>query len=378
MKFVISSSQLHTHLTAIGRVVSSRSTLPILDCFLFTITGKDLQITASDLENTLITKIRLENKTDKDGGIAIPAKILLDTLKEFKDQILTFEIDTDSLSVVIKSDTGVFNIVGQSSVDFPVTLGIKDDIGNTLSVNADALLDGINKTIFATAEDELRPVLGGVFVDATESDITFVGTDAHKLVRYIRTDAKANNDKACSFILPKKAASLLKNILAKEAGEVEVKFDNNNASFGLDEYRMVCRLIEGNYPKYNSVIPKDAPIKAVVRKEAIYKAIKRVSVYANQSSNLIILKFSKNKLTVSGQDLDFSISANESLSCEYTDIDIEIGFKSTFLLELLSSLSSADVVFKLTDPTRAGLILPTETSNENEDTLMLLMPMMIS
>lgn len=375
MKFVISSSQLLTHLTSISKVISSKSTLPILDCFLFNLSGNDLKITASDLEITLITNINLEN-AEESGDVAIPAKILLNTLKEFKDQLLLFEINTESFSVVIKSDTGVFNLVGESADVFPMPVDVKEESAHSLSLNADVLFSGINKTMFATTTDELRPVLGGIFIDATDSDITFVGTDAHKLVRYIRTDTKA--DKPCSFILPKKAASLLKNILIKVDIPVSIVFDERNARIMLDEYQIICRLVEGNYPNYNSVIPQQSPIRATVNKDTLLKAIKRVSIYSSQISNLVSFQFTNNNLVVSAKDMDFSISAHDSMSCEYESDDMDMGFKATFIIEMLSNLTSDYVVFKLTDPLKAGLIIPLEVSNANEDILMLLMPMMIS
>jgi DNA polymerase-3 subunit beta len=256
MKFVVSSSELLGHLQAISRVISSKNTLPILDNFLFNLSGNDLEITASDLESTLITRMKLEN-TDGDGTIALPARILLDSLKEFSVQPLTFDINKDTMAVVISSENGQFNVVGQNGIDFPALPSIKKDKKFVFVINADILLSGITKTLFATADDELRPVMGGIFVEASTDKITFVASDAHKLVRYQRTDAYADDN--ASFILPKKPASLLKNILPREVGSVTVEFDDKNAFFILNDYKVVCRLVEGNYPNYNSVIPKNNP-----------------------------------------------------------------------------------------------------------------------
>ncbi|MFN8241685.1 MAG: DNA polymerase III subunit beta [Bacteroidales bacterium] len=375
MKFVVSSTELLSHLQAISRVISSKNTLPILDNFLFKLAKNTLEITASDLESTLITKMKLEN-ADGDGSIAIPAKILLDTLKEFPIQPLAFDINMDTMAVVISSENGKFSVVGQNGIDFPVLPSIKKEKKFTFSVDATLLLSGINKTLFATADDELRPVMGGIFVEASPEKITFVASDAHKLVRYQRTDAKADSNS--SFILPKKPASLLKNILPKEEGQVTVEFDDKNAFFTLADFKVVCRLVEGNYPNYNSVIPRNNPRKITIDRVEFYNTLKRVSVFSNQASNLVKLQLTGNQVMVSAQDLDFSISAYERVKCQYEGDEMEIGFKSVFLLEILANLSAQDVVIELADPTRAGLFLPAEPDNESEDLLMLLMPMMIN
>ena len=359
MKFVVSSTELLGHLQAISRVISSKNTLPILDNFLFSISGNDLEITASDLESTLITRMRLDNITGS-GTIALPARILLDTLKEFSEQPLTFDVNPDTMAVVINSENGRFSIVGQNGIDFPVLPVIKKEKRFTFNLAADVLLAGISRTLFATADDELRPVMGGILVEASSEKLTFVASDAHKLVRYQRSDAKA--DDSASFILPKKPASLLKNILPKESGVVSVEFDDRNAFFNLSDYKVVCRLVEGNYPNYNSVIPKNNPRKVRIDRLEFYNILRRVSVFSNQASNLVKLQFTPNQITVSAQDVDFSISAYERHKCLYEGDDMEIGFKSVFLLEILSNITSQDVLIELADPTRAGLFLPAETS----------------
>lgn len=375
MKFVVSSMELLGHLQAISRVISSKNTLPILDNFLFSLDDGKLEITASDLESTLITQIPLEN-TDGTGVIAVPARILSDTLKEFPDIPLTFEINNESLTIVIQSENGKFSIMGQNGAEFPQMPVIKDDQKQQMELEKDLLLSGISKTLFATADDELRPVMNGIFLELSPDDLTFVASDAHKLVRYKRTDASASS--ASSFILPKKPAALLKNILPREENNIILEFDDRNASFTLTNYKLVCRLVEGNYPSYNSVIPSNNPFKVSIDRLSLYNTLKRVSVFSNQASNLVKLSFKGNLLDISAQDIDFSISANERLSCQYDGDDMEIGFKSTFLIEILANLASDDVILELSDPTRAGILLPSEVSNENEDTLMLLMPMMIN
>jgi len=375
MKFVVSSTELLGHLQAISRVISSKNTLPILDNFLFNISGNDLEITASDLESTLITRMRLDNITGS-GTVALSARILLDTLKEFSEQPLTFDINPETMAVVINSENGRYSIVGQNGIDFPVLPVIKKEKRFSFNLPAELLLAGISRTLFATADDELRPVMGGILVEASTEKLTFVASDAHKLVRYQRNDAKA--DDTASFILPKKPASLLKNILPKESGVVSVEFDDRNAFFILSDYKVVCRLVEGNYPNYNSVIPKNNPRKVRIDRLELYNILRRVSVFSNQASNLVKLQFTPNQITVSAQDVDFSISAYERHKCLYEGDDMEIGFKSVFLIEILSNITSQDVVIELADPTRAGLFLPSETGNEDEDLLMLLMPMMIN
>jgi len=374
MKFVISSTELLSHLQLIGRVISQKNTLPILDNFLFELSGNDLKITASDLETTLVSYISLENVTDE-GKVAVPARILTDILREFPEQPLTFDVDPESLGIVLNSENGKYNINGQSAEDFPQIPDIKSEQESQYQISSGALLNGISKTIFATADDELRPVMNGIYVELAPENTTFVATDAHKLVRYRREDVKPEQES--SFIFPKKPASLLKNILSKEDSQVNVKFDDKNVEFTLPKYKMISRLTEGNYPSYNSVIPSDNPFKLTIDRINFYNTIKRVSVFSNQASNLIKLSMRGNQLTVSAQDIDFSISGHETLNCQYEGDDMDIGFKSSFLLEILSNLNSGEVLMMLSDPSRAGLFYPAEKENDEEDVLMLLMPMMV-
>ncbi len=375
MKFVVSSMELLSHLQAVSRVISSKNTLPILDNFLFSLDGGVLEITASDLESTLITSLTLEN-ADGSGEIAIPARLLTDTLKEFSEIPLTFEINAGTMMVVIQSENGKFTIPGQNAAEFPQVPAIKAEQRQEMDIDAEVLLSGINRTIFATADDELRPVMNGIFIELSEDDTTFVASDAHKLVRYRRMDVTAGN--RASFILPKKPAGLLKNILPREQNMVKLEFDEKNAAFTLTNYKMVCRLVEGNYPSYNSVIPTENPFKMTIDRIEFHNALRRVSVFSNQASNLVKLSLTGNQLTVSAQDIDFSISGTERLNCQYEGDDMEIGFKSTFLIEILANLATPDVVVEMSDPTRAGILLPATTENDSEDTLMLLMPMMIN
>ena len=375
MKFVVSSTELLSHLSAISKVINSKNTLPILDNYLFLLEENRLTVTASDLESTLITSLELDN-TSGTGIIAVPAKLMNETLKEFPEQPLTFQIDSETFAIEIFSQNGKFSIVGQNGEDFPQQPILNEAVASSINVNHGVLLSGINKTLFATADDELRPVMNGIFVELSTEDIKFVASDAHKLVRYKRFDAKS--DKEASFILPKKPAALLKSLLPKEDFDVKLEFDDKNAYFTLSNFKLICRLVEGNYPSYNSVIPTNNPNKLIIDRVEFYNTVRRVSVFSNQASNLVRLKLTENQLVVSAQDIDFSISAVERLSCQYEGEDMEIGFKSTFLQEILSNLSATDVKMELSDPTRAGLLLPAENEHEEENVLMLLMPMMIN
>ncbi len=374
MKFVVSSTELLSHLASISKVISSKSTMPILDNFLFQLSETELTITASDLESTLITSLKLEN-IEGEGAIAVPAKLITDTLKEFPEQPLTFQIDNDSYNVEIFSDNGKFSIMGQNAEDFPEQPQLDEEGSSSIDISHMALQKGIEKTLFATADDELRPVMNGIYIELSPDYTSFVASDAHKLVRYRRTDAKAEFES--SFILPKKPASLLKNLLPKEEFDVKVEFDDKNAFFILSNYKLICRLVEGNYPSYNSVIPTNNPNKMTIDRLNFFNTVKRVSVFSNAASNLVKLNINENQVIVSAQDIDFSISAVERLNCEYEGEEIEIGFKSTFLQEILSNISTSDVKVEMSDPTRAGLLLPAE-NDDDEDMLMLLMPMMIN
>jgi len=374
MKFVVSSTDLLSHLQAISRVISNKSTLPILDNFLFDLKDNKLVLTASDLEVTMVTSLELDN-SDGEGIIALPSRILLETLKKFPEQPLNFDIDMASFAVNIVTEKGKFSIVGQNGEDFPELPNLDADKSSSLQVEVGLLEVGINKTLFATADDELRPVMNGILVELSPENMTFVASDSHKLVRYRRLDAKT--EFSGSFILPKKPAGLLKNVLPKESGEVAIEFDDKNAFFTLPNYKLVCRLVEGNYPSYNAVIPQDNPYKVIIDRSEFHNTLGRVSIFSNQASNLVKLKMTAGEMVVSAQDIDFSISAHERLSCQYEGDEMEIGFKSGFLADILDNLNSSDVILELSDPSRAGILLPFE-NGEDEEELMLLMPMMIN
>jgi DNA polymerase III subunit beta len=374
MKFIVSSSDLLSHLQSVSKAISVKSSVPILDHFLFDLNNGVLTITASDLESTLITKLEPEN-IEGEGSIALEAKRLLDILKEFPEQPLTFEIDSETLATDILSENGKFSVVGAPADEFPKQAELDETDTTKVALPADLLDEAISKTLFATANDELRPVMNGIFFDLNTESVTIVASDSHKLVKYRRTDIKA--DKESSFILPKKPASLLRNVLARETENVGIEFDAKNAVFTLSGYKLICRLTEGKYPNYDSVIPTDNPNKLILSRNDFYNIVKRVSVFSNQASNLVKLKLDGNLLTISAQDIDFSISAYERMNCQYDGDELEIGFKSVFLTDILSNMDSDQVVFELADASRAGILLPFESDDENVEEVMLLMPMMI-
>lgn len=373
MKFVVSSTALLSHLQAISKVINSKNTLPILDCFLLELEGTTLSLTAADSETRLVTCLEV-NEAEGNGKFAVNAKNLLDPLKELPEQPLTFEINNDNLETFIFFHNGKYNFIGQSGDDYPQPKELKDT-AVSLSIEPQVLFSGINRTLFASADDELRPVMNGVFFDITTENLTFVASDGHKLVRCKTMSAKG--EERASFILPKKPANLLRAILPKETETVEIKFDENNAYIKMSSYTMTCRFIEGRYPNYNSVIPQNNTNKVVLDRLAFLNALKRVSVFSNQASNLIRLQLSESNIVVSAQDIDFSTAAEETIPCGYTGTAMSIGFKSSFLIDILNNIPSTDISLELSDPSRAGLILPTE-NEENEDLLMLLMPMMLN
>ena len=378
MKFIVSSAELLSHLQAISRVINSKNSLPILDNFLLHLQGNTLTMTASDIETTLITSMEVEN-AEGDGKVAVSSRLLLDTLREFSEQPLTFSINDSNLAMVISSANGTYNFIGQNGDEYPRMPQLQDD-ARSLIMPVSLLSSGISKTFFCTAEDELRPVMNGIFFDITADNLTLVATDAHKLVRYktVHTSSSVQEgDDAVNFILPKKPANMLKNILPKESGEVQIHFDKKNAHFKLANYTMICRQIEGRFPNYSAVIPTTNPFKIIIDRVTLLNAMKRVSVFSNQGSNLVKLDISNNQIHISAQDIDFSISAEETISCQFEGEPIKIGFKSPFLIEILGNINVTDVIMELSDASRAGLILPFENES-NEEILMLLMPMLLN
>ena len=372
MKFIVSSAQLLKQLQSISGVLNSSNTLPILDNFLFDISSNTLTISASDLETTMKTKV--ENaEANEDGNIAIPAKLLLETLKTFSDQPLTFLIDESTFGIEIGSENGKFKLAGQNGDEFPKTPSMESSSKTNMS--SLVLASAINKTLFATGNDELRPIMSGVFCEMSSDGCTFVATDAHKLVKYKRKDANAEN--TVSFILPKKPLTLLKNTLVNDS-EVTIEYNDTNAYFKFDNLELICRLIDGKYPNYEAVIPKENPNVLTIDRLEFYNSIRRVGIFASKSTHQIRLKIAGSDLQISSEDLDFSNEAFERLSCQYTGDDMEIGFNSRFLLEMLNNLESEQINLEMSSPNRAGIIIPQDGVSEDEDVLMLVMPVMLN
>ena len=373
MKFNVSSSKLFSQLQAVSRVINNKNALPILDDVLFELVGNELKLTASDGETTVRTAIEVEG-ADGGGKVASAAKLLLETLKEFSEQPLAFTIDEQNFAVNMVSQNGTYSFVGVNGNEYPEMP--RDEVdAQELSLPATTLQSAIEKTIFCTADDPLRPVMNGIYFDILEDRLILVATDAHRLVRYSNTSVKAGM--ASNFILPKKPAALLKNLLAKEEAEVKVTFGQKNARFEFDKTIVVCRRIEGRFPNYNAVIPQSNQNVVTVDRQTMVNACKRVAVFANNGTAQLRLALSENQIKISAQDIDFSTSAEEMIQCDYQGMSMAIGFKAPFLIDLLSTVGTTDVQLKLADPARAGLILPVAEEGE-ENVLMLLMPMLLN
>jgi len=371
MKFIVSSTVLLKNLQLISGVINPSNTLPILDDFLFELKDKTLLITASDLETTMSVDVAVDMSEDP-GIITIPAKLLLDTLKTFADVPITIIINKETLAIEISAGEGKFKLSGHKSDEFPVTPTI--DEATSISVKSDILSAAFNKTLFAAGNDELRPVMSGVFCELSPEDLTFVATDAHKLVRYKRTDSGAET--SSSFILPKKPLTQLKNVLPEDI-DVKIEYDQTNASFTYENVNLICRLIDGKYPNYDAVIPKDNPNVLTIDRSPFINSIRRVALYANQSTNQVRLKISGKELTLSSEDVDYANEAKERLTCNYDGEDMEIGFNSKFLLDMLNNLESDTIKIEMSAPNRAGILLPAD-DNKDEDILMLVMPVMLN
>ncbi|MEI6577066.1 MAG: DNA polymerase III subunit beta [Bacteroidota bacterium] len=373
MKFIVSSSQLLKSLQAIGGVLNSSNTLPILDDFLFELTDNNLVLTASDLETTMQVTIPLSESKDQ-GAITIPAKILLDTLKTFSDIPLTFTIEESNQAIEISAGEGKYKLSGHSAEDYPKPPVMENP--TTMDIPAQVLANAINKTLFAAGNDELRPVMTGVFCQLTPEDVVFVATDAHKLVRYRRTDT--HSEEVVSFILPKKPLNQVKNQLFHLDENVRLEYNQTNASFTFNNMHLICRLIDGRYPNYEAVIPKDNPNKLTVERGPFLNCIKRVALFANQSTHQLRLKISGQELVLSAEDMDFSNEAKERLTCTYEGEDIEIGFNSKFLIEMVNNIETDEIQLEMSEPNRAGILTPVAGVDGNEDILMLVMPVMLA
>jgi len=370
MKFIVSSSQLLKQLQVLGGVINSNNTLPILDNFLFEISENQLKISASDLETTMSAVVTIES--DSTGSIAISARLLLDTLKTFPDQPLTFKTEGDSI-IEISSDQGKYDMAYFGGDEFPKSVSLPSP--SKTVIPSSILATAISKTIFAAGNDDLRPVMSGVFFQFSSESLTFVATDAHKLVKYTRTDVTA--DKTAEFIMPKKPLNLLKGVLGGEE-DVIIEYNDANAKFTFENFVLICRLIDGKYPNYEAVIPKENPNKLTVDRASFQNSVRRVSIFSSKTTHQIRLKMAGTELNISAEDLDFSNKADERLSCDYQGDDMQIGFNSRFLSEMLSNLTSSEVLIEMSLPNRAGILTPIDGTDEGEKITMLVMPVMLN
>ncbi len=373
MKFIVSSSLLLKQLQSISGVLSTNNTLPILDNFLFELNDNELKVSASDLETTMTARLTVDMAEDE-GNIAIPAKLLLDTLKTFSDIPVTLEIDKENYGVSLLAGEGKYRLAGQDGAEYPSPAQLED--ATNLKIESDILHNAISKTIFAASNDELRPTMTGVYVELTTDNITFVATDAHKLVRYRRNDIKG--EESAAFILPKKPLNQLKGILAMGDAPVDIEFNEKNARFNFRNITMTCRLIDGKYPNYSAVIPLENPNKLTLDRSPFLNAIRRVSLFSNQATYQVKFKIAGTELHLMAEDLDYSNEAKERLNCHFEGNDMEIGFNSKFMVEMLNNLETDQVVMEMSEPNRAGLILPLDDENKDEDILMLVMPVMLN
>lgn len=374
MRFTVSSSALSSKLNMLAKVIGSKNSLPILDCFLFQVANGEMSITASDSDNVIKSTLPLTDH-DGEGEFCVPNRVILDALKELPEQPLHFDVDAAGEAVAIKIvyQNGLYNFTGQSAEEYPRTQSMNDAC-TTVSLPTEMLINNISRSLFATANDELRPVMNGIYFDLTADALAIVASDGHKLVRSKNFTIKSESPSA--FNLPKKPASLLKNILSKDGDDAIIKFDDRSAEIQFTDSVMRCRLIDGRYPNYNSVIPNN-PNEVTVDRRGLQSALRRVLPFASESSQLIRFHIESGRFEVSSEDIDFSTSAKEQLSCEYNGSPISIGFKGSSLMEILSNLTSDNIIIQLADPSRAGIIVPAEQP-ENEDILMLIMPMLLN
>ena len=373
MKFTLSSTALSSRLQTLARVINSKNSLPILDSFLFEVNNQQLTITASDSENVMRSTLLLD-EVEGDGSFAVPNRTLLDAMKELPEQPLTFEVNTDNLTIKIIYQNGLYNLTAQNAGEYPRSQQVPEG-ATVISIDAVALNDNLTRSLFATAQDELRPVMNGIYFDLTPEALAVVASDGHKLVRNKNFNIKSETPAA--FILPKKPATLLKNMLGKEQGDVTIKFDERTAEISFADGVLTCRLIEGRYPNYNSVIPQQNPNQLTIDRRSLIGALKRVLPFASESSQLVRFHLDAGRLELSSEDIDFATSAKEVVNCEYAGQSMNIGFKGSSLSEILNNLQGDEVVIELADPSRAGIILPA-VQPENEDVLMLIMPMLLN
>jgi DNA polymerase III subunit beta len=370
MKFIVSSSALLKQLQQISGVINANTVLPILEDFLFEIDKGKLTVTATDLETVM--KIHLDIEAKESGRICIPAKILLDSLKNIPEQPLTFNIDKN-FGVELTSDNGKYKVMGENPDNFPKEPAADD--ANSFTMSSTGLVTAINKTIFAVSSDDLRPAMTGVFFELDKTGISFVATDAHRLVKYTRTDVSCPQKD--TFIVPKKPLNLLKSALPDNEDELTLSYNSNHLFVKHGGTELVCRLIDARFPDYKVVIPVDNPYVLTVNRSDFQGALRRVSVFSNKSTNQVALSISGNELQLASQDVDFSFEGNERMSCTYDGEDLAIAFNAKFLIEMLNGAETADINVELSTPTKAGIIKPSE-QEPNEELLMLVMPLMLN
>lgn len=373
MRLTVSSTSLASRLSALSKVFNSKNSMPILDCYLFDVNEKTLTITASDSENVMTTQLQLD-EVDGNGTFAVNNRTILDAVKELPEQPLTLDVDMSSYGIKVVYMNGIYNFTGQSGNEFPRLQPLSDNAASIV-IDSKTLSNDISRSIFATANEELRPVMNGIYFDLTPEALAIVASDGHKLVRTRNNTVK--QESPMSFIMPKKPATLLKGVLQKNEDEALIRFDERNASINFPGGTLSCRLIEGRYPNYNSVIPQDNPNRMTIDRTVLIGVIRRVLPFASDSSQQVRLHIEPGKAVISSEDIDFYTSAKEEIVCDYNGIPMDIGFKGTSLMEILSNLDSEEVELQLADPSRPCLILPTQQP-ENEDILMLIMPMLLN
>lgn len=371
MKFIVSSTYLQKQLQVLGGIINNSNTLPILDNFLFELKYSSLTVSASDLESTMSTTVNVESESE--GKLAVPAKLLLDTLKTFAEQPLTFVVEPNN-TIEISSNDGKYALAYVNADEFPKPIDLKDSSQTIIPANI--LNSAINKTVFATGNDDLRPVMSGVFFQFSTENLTFVATDAHKLVKYTRLDLKANN--TTEFIMPKKPLNLLKGILGSDNEDVSIEYNDSNAKFSFGNSILICRLIDGKYPNYEAVIPKENPNQLSIGRNQFLNSVRRVSIFSNKTTHQIRLKIAGAELNISAEDIDYSNKAEERLTCDYQGDDMQIGFNSRFLNEMLGNLESEEVKLEMSLPNRAGILTPVDGLDTGEEVTMLVMPVMLN
>lgn len=375
MRFTISSTLLSSNLSALSKVINSgKNTLSILDNFLFDLSDGRLTVVASDGDNTLRAIMSLDESDGSTMKVAIPSRTALEAVKELPDQPLVFDIDESTYNVRVTYQNGVYNFSALDGSDFPLPVTVGED-SNTITLSSQLLCDNISRSLFATAQEELRPVMNGIYFDLNAESLSIVATDGRKLVRNRVTSIKS--EQPAAFILPKKPATLLKNVLHRDDSEVVIRFDRRSATISYPSGTLSCRLIDGRYPNYNAVIPQNNPNRVQIDSKSLSSALRRILPFASAGSQLVKFHFENGRVSLSSEDLEFSTSAHEDVLCDYSGLILNIGFKGSTILELLSSLDSEEVVIELADPSRAGVILPA-TQPENEEVLMLIMPVLIN